>query len=92
MAQGCTRRYSPDYEETFSPVVRFKSVRALGARQGLQLHQMDVATESSMRKCIWSDPGGGGVEEGKEGLYVDSSAAYTVLNNRHGVGIMLCKR
>ena len=36
-----------DYDQTFSPTVRFESIRqlvALGASKGLQMHQMDVTT------------------------------------------------
>ncbi len=46
MAQGCSQSLDLT-EETFSPVVRFESVRsvvALGAHYKLQLHQMDVST------------------------------------------------
>ena len=45
VAQGFNQRYWIDYEETFSPVVRFESVRtviALATKYGLELHQMDV--------------------------------------------------
>ena len=47
VAQGCTQRFGLDYEETFSPVIRFESVRsviALGVHLKLQLLQMDVST------------------------------------------------
>jgi len=43
VAQGCTQKFGL---ETFSPVVRFESVRcllALGARYKLHFHQMDVS-------------------------------------------------
>ena len=47
VAQGFSQKFGLDYEETFSPVVRFESVRmviAAAAQHGLKLHQMDVTT------------------------------------------------
>jgi len=42
-----SQKYSADYDETFSPVVRFQSIRTVIAQaveKGLELHQMDENT------------------------------------------------
>lgn len=47
VAQGFSQKMGIDYDETFSPVVRFESVRtvlSLAAQHGLQVHQMDVSS------------------------------------------------
>ena len=47
VAQEFSQKYGCDYEETFSPVARFESLRALIAiavQNNLKLHQMDVTT------------------------------------------------
>ena len=47
MPHGFSQKEGIDYEETFAPVVRYTSIRAimaLGAKLGWKLHQMDVKT------------------------------------------------
>ena len=47
VAQGFSQIYGIDFEETFSPVVRFSTIRtllALAAKTGMLVHQMDVVT------------------------------------------------
>lgn len=46
VAKGCSQKYGVDFNEVFSPVVRYSSIRlilALAAEYNLEVHQMDVA-------------------------------------------------
>ena len=70
VAQG----YSQDYNETFSPVVRFESLRiviALSVQNGLKLHQTDVTTaflNGELKEEVYMRQPQGYTVKGKENL------------------------
>lgn len=74
VAQGCSQREGLDYEETFSPVVRFESIRtviALAVSEKMKLHQLDVKTaflNGELTEEVFMRQPEGFVEPGKENL------------------------
>ena len=74
VAQGCTQKFRLDYEETFSPVVRFESIRCLlgmETQHKLILHQMDVSIaflHGELNKEVYMKQPEGFVEPGNENL------------------------
>ena len=74
VAQGFSKKYGQDYDETFSPVVRFETMRtiiALAIQNGLKLHQMDVTTaflNGELKEEVYMKQPERYVVKGKEGL------------------------
>ena len=74
VAQGFSQKYGQDYDETFSPVVRFESLRmiiALSVQRCLKVHQMDVTTaflNGELNDEVYMKQPEGYVVKGKENL------------------------
>ena len=74
VAQGFAQKQGLDYDETFSPVVRFESLRtviALAVQNGMKMHQMDVTTaflNGELQEEVYMKQPEGFVAEGQEDL------------------------
>ena len=74
VAQGFSQRCGRDYDETFSPVIRFESLRtliALAVQKGIQLHQLDITAaflNGELEEKVFMRQPEGFVEDGKEHL------------------------
>lgn len=74
VCKGYTQREGVDYDETFSPVLRYSSLRALlaiAAHYDLEIHQMDVKTaflNGKIDKEIYMRQPEGHVTSGQENL------------------------
>ena len=74
VAKGYAQKYGIDYEETFSPVVRFSSIRSLLAfavQNDMLIHQMDVVSaflHGNLSEEIYMEQPDGYVIAGKENL------------------------
>jgi hypothetical protein len=73
VAQGFNQKAGLDYDETFSPVVRFESLRtlAIAAQTGAVLHQMDVTSaflNGTLTEEVYMKQPEEFIEKGKEKL------------------------
>ena len=74
VAKGYSQKYGIDYDETFSPVVRFDSIRALLAfavQKKMLIHQMDVVAaflHGDLEEDIYMEQPEGYVIPGKEDM------------------------
>ena len=74
VAQGFSQKQGLDYDETFSPVVRFESLRtviALAVQNSMKMHQMDVTTaflNGELQEEVYMKQPEGFVSDGQEDL------------------------
>ena len=74
VAKGYVQQYGIDYEETFSPVVRFSSIRLLltyAVQNEMLVHQIDVVTaflNGKLEEEIYMEQPYGYILPGKEHL------------------------
>ena len=74
VARGFDQRYGIDYDETFSPVARFESIRmimALSVQLDLHLHHMDVASaflNGELKEDVYMTQPEGYIVKGNESL------------------------
>jgi hypothetical protein len=74
VAKGFAQRYGVDYDETYAPVARYPSIRALvalAAHHDWELHQMDVKSaylNGDLEEDIYMEQPEGYVTAGKEQL------------------------
>jgi hypothetical protein len=61
VAKGYAQTYGIEYEETYSPIAKMTTIRAIivmAPTKGWSLHQMDVKNvffmEIDMKKCTWN--------------------------------------
>ena len=97
VAKGYAQIYGIDYDETFSPVVRFSSIRALLAfavQNDMLIHQMDVVNaflNGELKEEIYMQQPDGYLQPGKEELVCKLKKSLYGLKQSPDVGILHSK-
>ena len=95
VAKGYAQKYGIDYDEIFSPVVRFSSIRfllAFAVQHDLLIHQMDVKTaflNGKLNEEIYMQQLEGYVKPGEEHLVCKIEKSLYGLKQSSRVGIKL---
>jgi len=69
VARGFTQIYEMDYNETFTPVAKFASIRCILALEDMEIHQMDMKTtflNGELEEEIYMEQPQGFVHQGGE--------------------------
>jgi len=96
VAQGYSQENGLNYDETFSPMVRTESIRSvitLALKNGLKVHQMDVATafpNGELKEDVFMEQPKGFAVKGQEHFVCKLKKSLHGLKQSQDAGIKHC--